>query len=105
MRSLMALLLLSSSLAAQDNAPLFGAVPVAAHRAPPQGHARGRGSGQPGMYLVFLRRLHFDELPSGGLLDIRGKVIGKLRDQTRVALDEAKTVSERAYANAPTSPR
>ena len=63
-----------------------------------------RPTGQSGVYLVFLRRLHFDELPSGGLLDIRGKVIGKLRDQTSSALQEAKTTSERAYASAHPSP-
>jgi len=61
--------------------------------------------GQPGVYLVILRRLHFDELPSGGLINVRGKVIGKLRGAMRTSLGDAKTVSERAYANAPLSPR
>ena len=61
--------------------------------------------GQQGLYLVFLRRLHFDDLPSGGLMNVRGRVIGKLRDQTRQSLGDAKTVSERAYASAPASPR
>jgi len=61
--------------------------------------------GQPGVYLVILRRLHFDELPSGGLINVRGKVIGKLRDAMRTSLGDAKTVTERAYASAPPSPR
>jgi hypothetical protein len=39
-----------------------------------------------GSYLILLRRFRFDDMPSGGILNIRGKVIGKLRDQTRVDL-------------------
>src|SRR3989442_614093 len=37
---------------------------------------------KPGIYLILLRRLRFDDLP-GGVFNIRGKVIGKLRDQMR----------------------
>ena len=33
-----------------------------------------------GSLLIVIRRLHFDNLPSGGLLNIRGRVIGKLKD-------------------------
>lgn len=58
-----------------------------------------------GVYLVYLRRLHFDELPSGGLIDVRGKVIGKLRDRTRAALGDAKLDSEQAYTSARVPPR
>jgi len=64
-----------------------------------------QGQGQVGVYLVYLRRLHFDELPSGGLLDVRGKVIGKVREATRTNLLNAKTTNERAYAAAPPSSR
>ena len=33
-----------------------------------------------GSMLIVIRRLHFDNLPSGGLLNIRGRVVGKLKD-------------------------
>jgi len=62
-------------------------------------------TGQTGLYLIFLHRLHFDELPSGGLVNVRGKVIGKLRDATRTVLTDAKTAAERAYAAAAAPPR
>jgi hypothetical protein len=51
-----------------------------------------------GIYLVLLRRLHFDNLPSGGVMNVRGRVIGKLRERTAAFLRDAKTQSERAYA-------
>jgi len=51
-----------------------------------------------GIYLVVLHRLHFDNLPSGGPLNVRGRVIGKLRERTAAFLRDAKTQSERAYA-------
>jgi len=54
-----------------------------------------------GIYLVLLRRLHFDDLPSGGPINVRGKVIGKLRERTTAFLGDAKTRSEQAYASAP----
>jgi len=47
----------------------------------------------PGIYLVLLRRSRFDDLPTG-LFNIRGKVIGKLRDQMRTDLERAKTTAE-----------
>jgi hypothetical protein len=55
------------------------------------------------MYLVLLRRLHFDDLPSGGLMNVRGKVIGKLRDQTETSLRDSKSRNEQAYGNSPHS--
>ncbi len=64
-----------------------------------------QAGGQASVYLVYLRRLHFDELPSGGLLNVRGKVIGKVRDATRADLQNAKTTNERAYAAAASSSR
>jgi len=51
-----------------------------------------------GIYLVLLRRLHFDNLPSGGVMNVRGRVTGKLRERTAAFLRDAKTQSERAYA-------
>lgn len=60
---------------------------------------RAREGGKPGIYLVLLRRFRFDDLPSGGLINIRGKVVGKLRDQLRVDLLNQKTASERALGS------
>jgi hypothetical protein len=51
-------------------------------------------------YLLLLRRYLFDDLPSGGLLNIRGKVIGKLRDQMTADLQRLKTSTERDFARA-----
>jgi hypothetical protein len=51
-----------------------------------------RGSG---IYLLVLRRFRFDNLP-GGILNIRGKAIGALRDQLVLDLKRAQTTSEQA---------
>jgi len=48
----------------------------------------------PGIFLMLLRRSRFDDLPTG-LFNIRGKVIGKLRDQMRADLDREKAAAER----------
>jgi hypothetical protein len=53
-----------------------------------------------GIYLVVLRRLHFDDLPSGGIMNVRGKVVGKLRDQMTASLRSAKSRAEQAYGAA-----
>jgi hypothetical protein len=50
-------------------------------------------SGEPGIYLVVIRRYRFDNLP-GGILNIRGRVIGKLRDKMRFDLQRERQVSE-----------
>jgi len=55
-----------------------------------------RVAGRPGIYLVVLRRSRFDDLPSGPVVSIRSKVVGKLRDQLRVDLERQKLVSEQA---------
>jgi hypothetical protein len=55
---------------------------------------RPRADGSSGMYLIVLRRFRFDNLPSGGLLNIRGKVIGSLRDQMLADLAREKTTAE-----------
>src|SRR6266566_5976326 len=54
---------------------------------------REPAAAQPGIYLVVLRRSRFDDLPTG-LFNIRGKVIGKLRDQMRADLDREKATAE-----------
>ncbi|HEV2750197.1 MAG TPA: hypothetical protein VGV12_06690 [Gemmatimonadales bacterium] len=59
---------------------------------------RAREGGKPGIYLVLLRRFRFDDLPSG-ILNIRGKVVGKLRDQLRADLKLQKTTSEKALGS------
>jgi hypothetical protein len=53
-----------------------------------------------GIYLVVLRRLHFDDLPSGGIMNVRGKVVGKLRDQMAASLRSTKSGMEQAYGAA-----
>jgi hypothetical protein len=58
-----------------------------------------------GIYVVLLRRLHFDDLPSGGLVNVRGKVIGKTRDRTLAFLRDTKKASEQAYATHATTTR
>jgi hypothetical protein len=55
---------------------------------------RASATGKPGIYLVGMRRFRFDDLPSGGLMNIRGKVVGKLRDKTRADLEREKATSE-----------
>jgi hypothetical protein len=54
--------------------------------------------GSAGMYLIVLRRFRFDNLPSGGLLNIRGKVIGSLRDQMLADLAREKAAAEGSRA-------
>ncbi|HXI65886.1 MAG TPA: hypothetical protein VNH14_15405 [Gemmatimonadales bacterium] len=59
---------------------------------------RTREDGKPGIYLVLLRRFRFDDLP-GGILNIRGKVVGKLRDQLRADLQQQKAAAEKALGS------
>jgi hypothetical protein len=54
-------------------------------------------SSAPGMYLVIVRRLKFDDLPSGGLFNIRGRAVRKLRDGLRAALESTKASMEKSY--------
>lgn len=53
-------------------------------------------SNREGVYLLLLRRYRFDNLPSGGLLNIRGRVVGKLREGMRVELTRMRSEHERA---------
>ena len=54
-----------------------------------------------GITLIAVRRYRFDALPSGGLLNIRGRVIGGLRDNVRSDLARLKQESEAAWRQAP----
>lgn len=56
------------------------------------------GSDTAAVAVVILRRLHFNDLPSGGIVNIRGKVTGKLRQRTEAFLRDTKTRSEAGYA-------
>jgi hypothetical protein len=53
-------------------------------------------SGASGSYLVVLRRYRFDNLPSGGLLNIKGRVLSSLREKMLVDLAREKALAERA---------
>src|SRR5688572_14406254 len=57
---------------------------------------RHTADGSSGIYLIVLRRFRFDNLPSGGLLNIRGKVVGSLRDQMLGDLPREKAIAEQA---------
>lgn len=52
-------------------------------------------SESPGVYLVVLRLMRFDNLSSGPIVSVRGKVIGKLRNQLRADLERQKANAER----------
>lgn len=51
--------------------------------------------GNPGIYLVSVRRYRFDNLPSGGFLNIRGRVRDKLADLMRSDLEQERKAVER----------
>ncbi len=55
-------------------------------------------SGRSAMYLVIVRRSKFDDLPSGGFFNIRGKAVKKLRDALKTTLATTRLEVERAYA-------
>lgn len=55
-------------------------------------------AGGSAMYLVILRRSKFDDLPSGGLFNIRGKAVKKLRDALRNTLQQTRVDVEKDYA-------
>ena len=50
--------------------------------------------GKRGSYLLVLRRYRFDNMPSGGLLNIRGRAVGALRDQLLSDLRRQKATAE-----------
>jgi hypothetical protein len=61
-------------------------------------------AGQGASYLVVLRRQKFDDLPSGGLFNIRGKAVKKLRDALRSTLAATRTEVASAYAAGSAAP-
>lgn len=56
---------------------------------------RDQPSGRAGSYVIVLRRYRFDNLPSGGLLNIRGRVINTLRASMADDLSRTKMQAER----------
>jgi hypothetical protein len=50
-----------------------------------------------GIYLMLLRQDRFDHLPSGGLLNIRGRVTGRLRERTESELRRLRTEYQAAW--------
>jgi hypothetical protein len=54
-------------------------------------------------YLIVLRRQKFDDLPSGGLFNIRGRAVKKLREAMRNTLVSTRTEMTSAYAASRTS--
>jgi hypothetical protein len=52
------------------------------------------GEARPGFTLIGIRRYRFDHLPGGGLFNLRGRVIGGLRDALRADLIRLKREAE-----------
>jgi hypothetical protein len=50
--------------------------------------------GGQGSYYIVVQRMRFDHLPSGGLLNIRGRVIGKMNESLAAELRQRKTALE-----------
>lgn len=65
-------------------------------------------AGQGASYLIVVRRQKFDDLPSGGLFNIRGKAVRKLREALRTTLASTRAevaiafAASRAPSEAPT---
>lgn len=60
--------------------------------------------GAPATYLVIVRRQKFDDLPSGGLFNVRGRAVKKLRDGFRATLANTRAEMTRAYAEPASAP-
>jgi hypothetical protein len=59
----------------------------------------------PAMYLITVRRYRFDALPSGGFLNLRGRVRGRLADAVRAGLErERRAVEDASASGAPPPP-
>jgi hypothetical protein len=56
---------------------------------------RTDSDGGRGVYYMVVQRMRFDHLPSGGLLNIRGRVIGKMHDALRADLEQRKSGFDR----------
>lgn len=61
-------------------------------------------SGKGAIYLVVLRRSKFDDLPSGGLFNIRGKAVKKLREALKTILANTRAEMAKAYAEPDPAP-
>ena len=59
--------------------------------------ATGGGTANDGITLLAIRRYRFDHLPTGRPLNIRGRVVGGLRDNVRADLTRLKSESEAAW--------
>ena len=55
---------------------------------------------RPGVYVLWLRQYRFDNLPSGGLFNLRGRVVGKLQDWVEAQLRRTKSDYEQAFTKA-----
>jgi len=55
-------------------------------------------SSAPSTYVVLVRRIRFDPLPSRGLFDVRGRIVRKLRDALRDELMRTRQAAQTAYA-------
>jgi hypothetical protein len=51
--------------------------------------------GASGVYLLSIRRFRFDRMPSIGMINLKGKVAGKMKDQMAADLANEKAASER----------
>ena len=56
------------------------------------------------MYLITVRRYRFDALPSGGFLNLRGRVRGRLADAVREGLERERKAVEDATTPGSASP-
>jgi hypothetical protein len=67
-------------------------------------------AGEGASYLIVVRRQKFDDLPSGGLFNIRGKAVKKLRESLRTTLASTRAeiaiafAASRAHSQAPLPP-
>lgn len=59
-------------------------------------------SASPSTLVLLVRRVRFDHLASGGLFDLRGRVVRKLRDALRDEMVRTKQLVEQAYRERPT---
>jgi len=59
--------------------------------------------GQAASYLIVIRRQKFDDLPSGGLFNIRGRAVRRLREAMRTSLASTRLQLADAYAASQTS--
>ena len=58
-----------------------------------------RTSARGGTYVLLVRRARFDNLPGGGILNIRGRVMRKFRDAAHDELESLKQTIEAAYGH------